>query len=1474
MDGRSFELFKLNLHEDTALFRALKKTADGFHIEFSIEQTRLLQTARKKNTLLFEQLTDICGYSKACSPDVNRDLMMECVIVNMAVPKQGDTLIYSDGGRAEVFPAGQLPSLAYLKGIRIGGVDFRPFVASASMARMKEYLFVRRDRVAALMERLSLGLVGCSEKGQLVMTGLTGNTDVGVSKISAYLGLSLSDGLCVREMTELYEKKYGVGSAPAIELNKDSVVCADGAKFTIPFGEMGPYVWKTAELARGDVMAAFEPEERACDESDRLLVRFFRALFAGREQAAALLRAEGEAVAAAFCRRLREFTEKGADAKALERGALLPGLPDDDETLARRMTGYCAAYGMALLRERMKQGGYFEEDTFSAVGGEWDAAGLSFVRTAGRSVLEKPVIELADGAADNKALATLVHLADGAGKTAVMCTRKEERGGAITLRFGLQREKNGGAKRYGAQLTVPDEQDCCAELYDGMGFADEETFDRLEQLLLCKSREELTAPRRFDALIIRLPFIKGLIVRMNFLDYFMERARSEAGEAFCEAEWKKNACLTDLYGHKRPLFDAEGRPKVHMLLTESMCKANKYFKRLSPKAKDEWAEYWARAEQYGADLLIAQRNSTPSAHSRLNYQFLCTIGLTGDELNALADATVRDIEETLKTPAKALEQTGAADNDCGDDLNADTADLMELADGEASDEAGNASGQGTAVPEETGSDADGAEEDAPDTQFEQVNEQEVLRALAGRNPEFLQSGYLRDYAAGRANSDLLDVMLGRVKVAGDVRLLVPDLKATLDVIADRYIAGRKNAPITSPINRGDQGHGCFYAAGANAPWVKEQVTGVNPATGEATVQRIYSGVVALRNPHFAVGEDALLAPLPHEDRKEYDRWFGHLSGVAMLPVSAFLTINGADSDGDRGNICCEPTVLNAVRRTAAGNVRLLQGMLKNRSAIIEWLEGERQNSEKARRGYIDALIRWIRFSLPALPEGETACAPYRRDYCPALFFSGTGESARKDTVRELALPDTSVSDRLAEQAFQPDAVEMSGLDKRLWEVFELTGEQRIGIMSLNALDMASMAYCEGMLDGLDENACWDETDMKRWTAAWLAHWRVVNCGLDTANEIDMAKTGLRTLAHELASCRDVDMQCGLLFDDRLPMRSKLREFRDAVKLKKKDGSLGLWKFEGTLRSVARELGIAPAPDRAGADAAEKAEVTPLMRTYGQSARPLAVDSMPAVRYADWVKNGTHRSGEDKRPGFKAYFRPADEYVQDPGAEKELFAAYDDYMSQLSARSAMRRRRANLRDRYQKTLRCLLRRYPLTGACEAMEQLLGDGVYETSFLGRLWPAESRDGRKAQVKALHEQLGKDRNLAMLIWADEEVRRSRLAAAPYRLCGGDSPEHNGVVSRFADNEQGVYLLKAALMYLLEAVDMEQEGVETDGVPLTPQGLRSRMLEIAGQYGLTGEAAENAVYRVLAKRGASPFMHIHMLGAGLSRYLKEGQQ
>ena len=981
-------------------------------------------------------------------------------------------------------------------------------------------------------------------------------------------------------------------------------------------------------------------------------------------------------------------------------------------------------------------------------------------------------------------------------------------------------------------------------LYDGVGFADDDVFDALEKLITGK--EELETPRLYNGFIIRLPWVKGLLIRLNWKEILLQKAGLESGQ---------DVMIEDIFGKERPLADA------HVLLTESMFKGYKQLSQLNldnekvkaafneGEAIDSWAYFWKKIAEYKISLLIAGRNSRPSPVTRMNYQFLATNVLSADKIRDMAESVLKKAVGRYKDPIEFIREYVDKPDDHPAEISNSEENVDNVFQAEVQNEGKNAeNAEGTEISGDddllTLGELSEIGMDLVESGSGSINENEIQQKLLELLPEFACTNYMKKAMDSRMRSIVMQMMRGQIpEIKGDVRFLVPDLDAMLEWIS-RLIKGAEksgNKRVYSPINAcGKRGMGHYYAPAPeehNSTWYKMS------KTGEIVEGR---DAVILRNPHLAAGEDALLMPLDGWNLLDYEKNYGHLDGLVMIPSIAFATINGADSDGDRASVVTQQEIVEAVRKSVAKTNEVIDQAIKEKQELIKYLKDEEErlryhrpdpeetsaNPEKqAVRNapmydhmlpkYIDSLM-WL---IESLPDHANSHNP---DVCPPLIYSGSNAKGNLLSPEEL----TAGSETL-KNAF--------------WKAYTLTTEQAIGVMSLNALDNAAAAYKESLSDGIIDKAGLkkeQKTDEPlkpngRIILDLLRFWRVINGALQTALEIDMAKTSVRPYAHPLQeSLKNTD---GKFFGESYESgTSVFRKYRNLFVAKRAElVQMSDYQFTQDMEQIIKEV-------------------------YGKwtvkECHP--VELIPKIVWACWMEQKENLPLSDKSKSFGSLFgwmelkkewtalqNDAENKSAAEAAEKTLKTmekSIVDYGKTIDARKKLAARRGLLASSYRSCMKYLLREYPMLDAMSKIKELLpGEGESE---LRRLFDAEMlkkqhtsplkmvcvkdigkrNEQYRSLLKSSDNKLRGEKTLAQFVWEEDAGKRMEQYESLLNIQLDDGML-SGIVRRHASD---IYFMKQLIKYLCKEEEIRAGYIAgAEGIH-TPAALRRKLLSETNGY------------------------------------------
>lgn len=391
-------------------------------------------------------------------------------------------------------------------------------------------------------------------------------------------------------------------------------------------------------------------------------------------------------------------------------------------------------------------------------------------------------------------------------------------------------EDVGGTDSVRRYQRVERVEDFSVTEFDGEGLISKEYAARLNKAL----------GGRHTSFQIRLPFVKGMLHQVDFHDFFRSAGTTH---------------LTDLWGVNHPVA------KVDIILTKSMFKGYGW---LTENGKS-WEDYWAAFRKYRHALYVTNvSKERPQGFTQLNYQFLTTLSMTGEEFRP------RDLPDGWEhSPKEDARQwlTKATETEYYK-LRADAAYRRQVFTRQAG---------------WWGAD--------------RKSRAYLLGKLLEKNPAFIGESVYQEQLEAMAQRLLKDYALGRLQVAGDVRFLSGDLLRflvmLLDVVPEKLTKSQRTF-LSVALSTEFQGH-AFYAP---RPGYKSK-----------------SACTLLRNPHIARNEEILLDPYrPVEQMRKH--YLGHLTDVVMVSSTMYAAerLGGADFDGDMVKTIADPIVNRCVQK--------------------------------------------------------------------------------------------------------------------------------------------------------------------------------------------------------------------------------------------------------------------------------------------------------------------------------------------------------------------------------------------------------------------------------------------------------------------------------------------------------------------------------------------------------------------------------
>ena len=356
--------------------------------------------------------------------------------------------------------------------------------------------------------------------------------------------------------------------------------------------------------------------------------------------------------------------------------------------------------------------------------------------------------------------------------------------------------------------------------------------------------EKLCGKKVHTSFQIRMPYVKGMLHEVDFKDFL----------TLCGTD-----TITDLWGMEHSVRD------VDVILTKSMFKGYGWL----TASGMNWEDYRTVFRKYRHALYITNvSKEKPEQTTELNYQFLTTVSIQGDEFRPadLPDGWDHSPEEDPRN--WLTKQTELAYYSfCADESFRQNYFLEK---------------------------------------FERVSwwerhqgKDQILAAVLKKNPRFINESVYAKRLEDEADKIVEQYAVGRLIVAGDNRYLSGDL---LDFLAFLL-------PTVPPRKRRQR---MFYST---------VMTDHFPESSFYAPQAAYAhddACTLLRNPHIARNEELQLSFYDAKEERKQMRhyYFGHLTDVVMVDSNMLAAerLGGADYDGDMIKTISD-SILNAcVRR--------------------------------------------------------------------------------------------------------------------------------------------------------------------------------------------------------------------------------------------------------------------------------------------------------------------------------------------------------------------------------------------------------------------------------------------------------------------------------------------------------------------------------------------------------------------------------
>lgn len=356
--------------------------------------------------------------------------------------------------------------------------------------------------------------------------------------------------------------------------------------------------------------------------------------------------------------------------------------------------------------------------------------------------------------------------------------------------------------------------------------------------------EKLCGKKVHTSFQIRMPYVKGMLHEVDFKDFLI----------LCGTD-----TITDLWGVEHSVRD------VDVILTKSMFKGYGWL----TASGMSWNDYWNVFRKYRHALYITNvSKENPEKTTELNYQFLTTVSIQGDEFRPADlpdgwDHSPETDERNWLTKQTELRYYNLCANpQFRQDYFLEKANRVSWWE-------------------------------------RHQGKDHILAAVLKKNPRFINEPIYTKRLEDEADKIVEQYAVGRLIVAGDNRYLSGDL---LDFLAFLL-------PTVPPRKRRQR---MFYSTA---------MTDHFPESSFYAPQAAYAhddACTLLRNPHIARNEELQLSFYDAKEERKQMRhyYFGHLTDVAMVDSNMLAAerLGGADYDGDMIKTISDPILNACVRR--------------------------------------------------------------------------------------------------------------------------------------------------------------------------------------------------------------------------------------------------------------------------------------------------------------------------------------------------------------------------------------------------------------------------------------------------------------------------------------------------------------------------------------------------------------------------------
>ena len=356
--------------------------------------------------------------------------------------------------------------------------------------------------------------------------------------------------------------------------------------------------------------------------------------------------------------------------------------------------------------------------------------------------------------------------------------------------------------------------------------------------------EKLCGKKVHTSFQIRMPYVKGMLHEVDFKDFL----------TLCGTD-----TITDLWGVEHSVRD------VDVILTKSMFKGYGWL----TASGMSWNDYWNVFRKYRHALYITNvSKEKPEQTTELNYQFLTTVSIQGDEFRPadLPDGWDHSPEEDQRNWLTKQTELRYYNLCANPQFRQDY--FLEKAN------------RGSWWERHQGKD-------------------HILAAVLKKNPRFINEPIYTKRLEDEADKLVDRYAVGRLIVAGDNRYLSGDLLDSLAFLL----------PTVPPRKRRQR---MFYST---------VMTDHFPESSFYAPQAAYAhddACTLLRNPHIARNEELQLSFYDAKEERKQMRhyYFGHLTDVVMVDSNMLAAerLGGADYDGDMIKTISDPILNACVRR--------------------------------------------------------------------------------------------------------------------------------------------------------------------------------------------------------------------------------------------------------------------------------------------------------------------------------------------------------------------------------------------------------------------------------------------------------------------------------------------------------------------------------------------------------------------------------